>query len=356
MSKKIKATLIWSSSILAIIIITLVGALFIPRVGKKVVQTWSASDKFDIANVATVQKKEGEELQIMLMTDLQLWMNLSDNAKVFKLMDKLVAEEKPDLIILMGDNVSGITTDTLLKSLIKKMESYKIPWAPIFGNHDVGEGSATIEWQSDRFDEAEHCLYERGPSNLYGMGNYAINIVEGKNVVQTLYFFDNGRYTQYEEGKKEIYLGYEQIAWYEWMASGINAASGKLVPSMSFSHFAMPEFAEAVASICPRGEDGKMIFPFTVPEDKGFGVFKYLPGVAPVNSGFIDKAKPLGLKYVFSGHDHENSGSINFEGIKYTYGLKTGMSPRYWNDAEQYGATMIGVNGANDVRVFNKVA
>lgn len=295
-----------------------------------------------------LEKQAGKDFKIMLFTDIQLWSNPSDNKKVFEMMDDLVEEENPDLIILPGDNVSGLTTKSLLKKLIKKMESYKIPWAPVYGNHDT-EGVASLKWQSDRYEQAEYCLFERGPENMYGMGNYALNIVESGDIVKTLFFLDNGRYHKYPDGsKREVYVGEEQIAWYEKTALEIAAYQGKTVESMVFSHTAMPEMREAVEKYCQKDEDGN----YTVPLDLGFGHFAYLPCVAPINTGFIDRAKAVGLTHVFCGHDHESNGSIYYEDVRYTYGLKTGKSPRYWNDATSYGATIIelGDNGAVSIR------
>jgi hypothetical protein len=138
-------------------------------------------------------------------------------------------------------------------------------------------------------------------------------------------------------------MGYDQIAWYKWNVEGINTASGRTVPSMTFSHFAQPEFRSAAEKLGIHNEtDGG----YTIPSEYGFGKCAYLPGCAPVNSGFIDMCKALGsTKYVFCGHDHENNASVTADGITYTYGLKTGPSPAPWNNAEQTGGTLVTIGG-----------
>ena len=288
----------------------------------------------------------------MLFTDIQLWTNVSDDKAAFAMMDKLVEEENPDLIILPGDNVSGFTTKIYLKWLIDKMESYKIPWAPVYGNHDM-EGTASIKWQSARYEAAEYCLFERGPEELYGMGNYALNIVEDGDIINTLFFMDNGRYHKYANGvKKEVYIEEEQIAWYEDTAKAVAQYQERVVPSMVFSHTAMPEMREAVEKLCPQNPDDSFYY---VPQELDFGHFAYLPSVAPINTGFIDRAKAVGLTHVFCGHDHESNGSIFYEGVRYTYGLKTGGSPKYWNDAKSYGATIIEIGDNASISIRNNV-
>lgn len=338
------------SAVLLVAILAMI--MLIPRQGKKIYDVWGYSDEFDIEEVTKLEKKQGEDFKILLFTDIQLWSNIGDNKRTFKVMDELVEKVQPDLIILPGDNVSGISTDILTLDFVKKMESYGIPWAPVFGNHD-SEGNATLEWQADKFTASEHCLFKRGPSNLYGVGNYFLNIVENNDIVYSLALLDNGRYYKYDKSTtREIYMGYEQIAWYEWNMKGIAEAYGKdKIPSMSFSHCAPPEFKEAIETLGQKGDDGI----YYVPDEYGFGYCQYLPGAALKNSGFIDKAKALGLTHVFVGHDHENNASIKYEDVIYTYGLKTGPSPKPWNDAKEYGGTVISIGSGGTVRIVNEV-
>lgn len=114
---------------------------------------------------------------------------------------------------------------------------------------------------------------------------------------------------------------------------------------MTFSHFAQPKFREAIEALCEKDENGI----YNVPQEYGFGYCQYLPGVAPVNSGFVEKCKELGsTKYIFCGHDHENNASITYDGITYTYGLKTGPSPKPWNFANETGGTLITISGSGE--------
>lgn len=329
----------------------IIGCIILLSLACFILVSCKPANEYTLTSIEAVEKKSGKDFKIMLFTDVQLWTISSDNQKVFDLMDKLVEAEKPDLIVLPGDNVSGFSTSSLVPKLISKMDSYKIPWAPVYGNHDL-EGILTIEEQSKMFEESEYCLFKRGEEGLYGMGNYAINIVEKGNVIYTLFMFDNGRYHVYNEGtpnefEKEVFISPEQIDWYQRTVNTVNEYQGELVPSMTFSHFAMPEFRTAIETLCVKGDDGK----YHVPAELGFGYCTYLPGVAPVNTGFIDTAKKNGTTHVFCGHDHENNASILYDGIRYTYGLKTGCSPREWNDAEVYGATVVTIG--KSVNVYN---
>lgn len=331
-------------------LIAILGVLFFPLQGKKHIEIWSKSDKFDISKIQTLEKSRND-FKILMFTDTQLWANLGKNKECYEQMDELVKKAKPDLIVLPGDNLSAMASRFSINNFIKHMDSYKIPWAPVFGNHDSEIPTNSKNWQGDKYEKSEYCLFKKGPSNLYGCGNYVLNITEGGKPVYSIYMLDNGQYLKYDNGEtKEIYMGYEQIAWYEWNVLGINKAAGYTVPSMTFSHFAQPEFKEAVEKYGVKADDDS----YTIPEKYGSGYCQYLPGCAPVNSGFVEKCKKLGsTKYIFCGHDHENNASVTYDGITYTYGLKTGPSPVPWNFAKETGGTLITINGNSENQKIN---
>lgn len=345
-TKKARKIILSVFCILFAAVLIVAGVLFFPLNGKAHTQVWSAGDEFYISKIQAVEKSADKEFKIMLVTDIQLWTNPVDNNKAYEQVKALVEKTNPDLIVTLGDNVSGVTERFDLPKFIKLMDSFEIPWAPVFGNHDNEIPMNTLNWQGDKYEDSEYCLFRKGPSNLYGCGNYVVNITEKGKPIQSLYLFDNGRYTKYDDGStKEIYMGYEQIAWYEWNVNGINKSAGNIVPSMTFSHFAQPEMREAVEKYGVKNDDES----YTIPDDYGYGKCTYLPGTAPVKSGFVDKCKELGsTKYIFCGHDHENDASITVDGITYTYGLKTGPSPAPWNFAEHTGATVITIGNAEN--------
>ena len=253
-SKVIKGVKI-TVCVILILALVIVGVLFFPLKGKKHVQVWSAGVAFDLSTVQTVEK-DRNDFKILMFTDTQLWADLSKNEECYDQMDALVAQTDPDLIVLPGDNLSAMASRFSINNFIRHMDSYQIPWAPTFGNHDSEIPSNSLNWQADQYMESEYCLLQKGPSNLYGCGNYVINITENGDPVYSVFTLDNGRYLEYDDGAtKEIYMGYEQIAWYEWNVKGITESVGRTVPSMVFSHFAQPEFREAVEMYGVKGED-----------------------------------------------------------------------------------------------------
>lgn len=347
-SKVFKGVMIALCIFLAVAIVVL-GILFFPLTGKKNTEVWSKDDAFDPAKIQTVAK-DRDDFKILMFTDTQLWSVLGDNKQRYEEMDKLVEKTSPDLIVLPGDLLSAFASRFSIGNFIERMDSYKIPWAPVFGNHDGEIPTTSKNWQCEQYMKSEYCLMEKGPNNLYGVGNYVINITEDKAPVYTVFMFDYGEYTKYENGKDEGPMTPEQIAWYEWNVKGVERSAGRVVPSMAFSHFPQTEFSDAVEKLCVKNEDGS----YTVPSEYGFGKCAYIPCASPVKSGFVDKCRELGsTKYIFCGHDHENDASVTYDGITYTYGLKTGPSPAPWNGAQHTGGTLITLSGKGETQNVN---
>lgn len=358
MSKGKKAVII----IVAIVVVLAVaaGIVLMPRHGKTVADTWSPYDTYGGQKwIRTIEKQPGKDFKILQITDTQLYMLPGDNKKALELTKELVTEEKPDLVVLTGDNVSALFTDWLIDDVIDCMESLGVPWAPVYGNHD-GEGKADLKWQGEQFMKAEHCLYQPGPSNLTGEGNYIINVTENGKVIQSLILMDSGNHDTYGDGSGEetsayAYIHYDQIEWYKWAIRSVSAqqygsfdpADGKVVESMAFFHIALPEMKEA---LLPYLDENGLV---EVPEQLGFGAIREGIACPPLNSGLFDAMKELGsTKNIFFGHDHANDASIVYEGIRMTYGVKTGPSPKPWNDAVAYGGTRITLKDADhSVRV-----
>lgn len=352
MTKKAKVFHVFKVIICVLLaaLLLVAAVLFFPLTGKKHVEIWSADKKFDLKEIQSVEKTR-EDFKILMFTDTQLWSDLGKNGECYEEMDALVLKTQPDLIVLPGDVLSAFASRFSIGNFIKHMDSYCVPWAPVFGNHDSEIPTTSRNWQVEQYEKSEYCLMEKGPSNLYGCGNYVVNISENGAPVYSLFLFDNGEYIKYDDGHTgEVYMGYEQIAWYKWNVEGIAAAAGRTVPSMTFSHFAQPEFREAIEKHSTQDKNGL----YVISEEFGSGYCQYLPGVASVNSGFIKACKELGsTKYVFCGHDHENTASVTDDGITYSYGLKTGPSPVPWNGASQTGGTLITVSGQGDTQNVN---
>lgn len=355
MRRKTKLALGITGGVMAVVLAA-VGTLAFPSFGEKRYELWSPSDTYTAETAAATLKKEpGQDFKILQISDVQLFTSSKENKAAMDLIKKLVDEQKPDLVVTVGDNISGWFTRMGLRNFIEGMESLGVPWAPTFGNHD-GEGQADLAWQGEQFSKAKNCIYKPGPSNVSGEGNYIIHVEENGSLVQSLFLMDSHNKYEYEKGKKAYaYIEQDQINWYAWAVRGVSELAhgsyapqeGKVVPSMAFFHIALPEFQTALAPYLDENGLGE------VPAALGTGAIRERICCPPYNSGFFSVIKEMGsTKDLFVGHDHANDAIVNYEGIRMVYGVKTGPSPHQWNDATAYGGTLITIqDGTNQVLV-----
>ena len=286
--------------------------------GKEVVNEWHKTDVFDINKVKTLEKKKDEPFVIMNLADVQIC-DLDDTWTSYKLhryLDKLVETYKPNLITLSGEQTWSNENLISLKSIIRWLNGYKIPFAPVFGNHDYGNGfntaTASREYCCDLYEEAKYSLFDRGPTNIGSLGNYAINIVEEGQIIQTLYMLDLGVNWKITD---------EQAAWFKWTADGIKAANNNLYPQgIVITHKELPEFRDAYEHyrMDPSIAEG------LVTVHMGFDKVE--------NTGFVDLAKSCGVYDFMSGHEHYNNFTLNHDGARFTFMVKTGEFFDYYED------------------------
>ncbi|MGN1418177.1 MAG: metallophosphoesterase, partial [Acutalibacteraceae bacterium] len=311
-------------------------------------ENWSPESEYTASYAQEIEKEPGKDFVILNITDVQLedYEVYGKNGELAKkTIDKLVNDVKPDLITMTGDNAWGTMAYI---ELIKQLDSYGIPWAPIMGNHD-GQGLLSEFWAAYKFTEAKNCLFKFGPKDM-GYGNYVINITENGHVVHTIFMMDTHSDATFEteSGKVSGYdhLWSNQMQWYKWVLDGVAKQEGKTVESSVFFHIPVCEYADAwnAASIKTDADtseikDGPYNDEY---KDVSFGKNGEDVCCSPVNNGFFELCRSLGsTKNMICGHDHVNNSSILYKGIRLTYGTKTGAGC-YW-DSGMNGGTKLTV-------------
>lgn len=382
MAKKKKIVIRVLAIVLAVLLTVgiVLGILWFPVKGKANHEFWLSTDTYRLENTVTIQKEPGKDFKILNLADIQYndTLDIFNRAYTEETIRTLIEQEKPDLITMTGDQVWAAFQKQSQKDLIKFMDSFGIPWAPVYGNHD-GEGNADKNWLADRYLESEYCVFKKGPNNIGGTGNYVINIMEGDKIVQSLIMLDSGSWRGYDDNLKgremiadalnddtQEYIlnddgtrkqepfgtGYEfmsesQIAWYKWVLEGAKQVNGGEMPeSMLFFHIALPEFYNAYLQWKDSGYDPAM----------GFGEKRETVCCPSVNSGFFQVIKDLdSTKNVIVGHDHVNCYSVLYEGVRLTYGLKTG--DRCYANDDLNGGTLLTItdNGVKTEHKFVKI-
>lgn len=364
--------------ILAVLLVAgiVLAVLWCPVKGESNSEFWLSTDTYRLEDTFVIQKEPGKDFKILNLTDIQYndLLDIGQRKYTEETIRTLIEQEKPDLITMTGDQVWAAFQKQSQKDLIQFMDSFGIPWAPVFGNHD-GEGNADKNWLADRYLESEYCLFKKGPNNIGGVGNYVINIMEGDKIVQSLIMMDAGSSRSYDGMPEERQMiadaldndtqeyilnddgtrkqeafgtGYEfisesQVAWYKWAVEGAKKVNGGEMPeSIAFFHIALPEFYLAYLQWKDSGY---------APET-GFGEKREQVCCPKVNSGMFAAIQELGsTKNVIVGHDHVNSYSVMYEGIRLTYALKTG--DRCYADDDLNGGTVLTITD-NGVQTEHK--
>ena len=303
--------------------------------GKEIEAPWQAEDPFSLSNIATLEKQPGQPFVILNLADVQLC-DLEDLFHMGETRQKiagLIEKTHPDLITLTGDQTWSNENLISLLSLVSWLDSFQIPYAPVFGNHDFGndKNSAVLDCAAccDVYEKGKFSLFKRGPSNLGSLGNYVVNVTEEGKIVKTLYFLDSG----YEDCITDA-----QIAWVQWNANGIRAANGgAYAEAACFFHLPLPEYAEAYRQY--RTGEGNV-------EAVGEVYVTYSLAGSSQN-GFFAAAKSVGVSDMVCGHQHGNLFTLQYDGVRLTFALKTGKLGGYYagEDVTLDGATCLILDG-----------
>lgn len=308
---------------------------------------WEPTMEYTDDYAFSIEKDPEKDFIVLNFSDVQLekWEAYSENGELATAtIDKAVSEANPDLITLSGDN--AWSTSTYLK-LIKDIDSYGIPWAPIMGNHD---GSCCISefWCAYEMYDADNCLFRFGPENM-GYGNYVVNVTQNGKVIHSIILMDThsdledwGNINGVQNSGYDN-LWENQIEWYQWVVKGIEKSNGELVESTVLIHIPLVEFKTAWNEAYDN-DKGEYTDEY---KETSFGINHENVGCAPLNNGFFSVCKELGsTKNIIAGHDHINSASILYDGIRLTYSLTCGPGG-YW-ESDMSGATLMTINSAGN--------
>jgi len=259
--------------------------------------------------------------------------------KTQHLFEQVLDIEKPDLVVLTGDVLSGDyktkgkndwRASSLWKLAVDPMIERNIPWCFVLGNHDA-EGDYSKD-QLVAFDTSFGLsLTQRGPREITGYTNYFLpvnwNLENDKSVAMNLWFLDSGDY--YCEGV----FGYgcvtrSQVEWFK------NVSKSQTQPTLMFFHIPPPEMIQLYTQFKTQGHLW----------DEGICCW-------PKNTGlFHEILQKSNIRGVFVGHDHSNDFIGLYHDILLGYGRKSGYGT-YGPKATLPGARVIEISfspGMND--------
>ena len=277
------------------------------------------------------------DFRILQLTDIHL-SDKDDRETQFKFLDLLYQDaSNPDLVIVTGDLFTFAGKDTA-KSLLKYFDGKKIPWTVCFGNHDE-QCYFSVDWLTSTLSNyGSYCMFkDLQDDNVNGNCNFVINLKEGNKVHDQLFVMDSNRYN-FDLSQ----LGYDcfkqdQIDWYESVVKYTKEQNGDTVNSLMFYHIPLPE-------VNPAWEEAKNANAVI------YGEKREASCPPDHDYGFFGKIKELGsTKAMFFGHDHINNFEVDYQGVKFCYGIKS--TDRIYHDEDMLGCQTITIHDDHSLKI-----
>ena len=367
-------------------IITTVSLTFAPVTETVVKSNYKIAKSFDPIVYENQLKPELDEdgswtfttdgsFKIVQLTDVHIGggsLSIGKDKKAMNAVAAMLTYEKPDLVVLTGDMAYPVAfqggssnNEISTKMLITLLETLGVYYAPVFGNHDSEAYSThTREEIGDIWgaDDLKYSLFQKGPEDVDGVGNYVIKIkgTDGR-VNNALYLIDSNEYT--EDDALGLLGNYDtihdnQIEWYKASVQAIdekNNDGDAIFTSYAFFHIPLEEYKTAWQEYAENGyndtENVKLISGGYHEPDENV--------CCSDNSDlFFETVLELGsTKGIFVGHDHVNNSVLNYKGVDLVYGMSIDYLayPDLVFKGAQRGCTVInlGADGTHSVSLEN---
>ncbi len=367
---------------------------------KKAIEYASSFETVEIENQLVPEKDENgkwtftadRELKIMHLTDIHIgggWACADKDKLALNAVAKMITAEKPDLVVVTGDIVypvpyEGFNINNIppAETFITLMETLGVYWVPTFGNHDsefysTHPRDGVSEYYSN--EKLKYCLYDASQAaGISGFGNSVINVKNSQGIItQSIYTLDSNAYTG-TSLKEVIAWEYDnihddQIAWYRENVGIMSEYNINLInnsdfenkdellelygtpKSLAFFHIPIEEYKYAWYEYRDNGyndtENVKLYY--GTAGETGQVVYS-----SDIENDLFETMQELGsTKGIFCGHDHLNNFSIDYKGIRLTYGFSIDYIAYSGIDTlgSQRGCTIITVkpDGSFDCKAEN---
>lgn len=325
---------------------------------------WSKDDTFNVDDYPSITAENGK-LKIFAITDTHLesmgfyannhWLKHFEIKKAYSDIKKLIDASSPDLILVTGDVTTDPLSDKVFQQFADFMDDFGIPWTVTFGNHD-SEWRASREVLSNILLNSENCIFQTGPTNIQGLGNFILNVKnpEGK-IFYSVILMDSGDWQKIKETKNtfnnvvldktnrrfsttQVGISDKQTEWYEWVVNGLKKYNNnKTVETMAVFHIPLTanNFAVRLADKsdylyngAPFSADGEDYYQSLLSADeiKTADKSSCLNAYNDYKSNYKfynSVLKSGSTKNIISGHNHCQGYAVKFDGIIFTSVVKT---------------------------------
>lgn len=308
-------------------------------------------------------KTDVEDFKILQLSDIHLGGSLFSVIKDYKALNAvytMISETQPDLVIVTGDLVFPVGVMSLslnnftpVMQFASFMRNIGVPWVFTYGNHDTEAMASHSEEELDRllrrmsYQSTQSLLYPQIQPDITGRSNQLI-LIENRagELQQALFVLDSNSYMGRGFSNYD-YIHDDQVQWYEDTLLSLNEKYGKTVSSLLYFHIPVEEYREAY-ELYKAGSDEVKYYYGTIGEKDEAICSSDHP------SNLFEKAVELGsTKAMFVGHDHYNSLSVEYQGIRLTYGMSIDYlaMPGIEYQTEQRGGTMVTLRPGGNIDI-----
>ncbi|TAQ87196.1 hypothetical protein B7494_g4472 [Chlorociboria aeruginascens] len=233
-------------------------------------------------------------------------------------MRNVLKDEKPDLVVLNGDLITGentfLSNSTLyLNTIVSPLLETNTPWASTYGNHDT---AFNLSSSALFFQESLHPLSytQHSSPGIPGITNYYLPIYSSSSPTTPaviLYFFDSRGGMPFQEiptpeNAIPNWVTSPVVSWFLSTSISLTSQYGKEIPSLAFVHIPPTNYLDFQSAELGGIGNEDARFPGVnddevVHQGSGWGQEGESGGL---DAGFMDALKQAGVHSLYVGHDH----------------------------------------------------
>lgn len=259
--------------------------------------------------------KGNQKFKVVQFTDTHIKANNPESKAAITMINKVLDEENPDLVIFTGDVVTGNPVTHGWEMVTEPIIERDIPFAVVLGNHD-DENELSREEVANFVVKLPGNLFIPHTKGVDGFGNYVLPVKSssGSANAALLYCMDSNAYSTIKGIKGYGWFQESQINWYRKESQKQKKTNGKILPALAFFHIPLVEYTEAY-----KNEKHPPV-----------GVRLEKECSPEINSGMFTAMLESGdVMGTFVGHDHSNDYISYLHGIALAYGRFSGGKTTY---------------------------
>ena len=244
-------------------------------------------------NVARLQIADPSRFKILQFTDLHFYSsrehhNAQGKMLTMEIMETLIRETQPDLVMITGDTWPGNGgkgyASSMMRRSVRRLARLTVPWGYAWGNHDM---LADMNAGHKALTNAKGSLYRGASSD----GNYTIDVLDSQNArVAELLCLNTHAVGMMQEQR-------------DWLAALPPATALRL----AFFHIPIKQYVDAWDSGVATGIIGEN------------------PCMEKEDGTSLEYLKKAGVRACFCGHDHVDDYAGVIDGVELVYGRATGL-------------------------------